>query len=207
MLTVLTAGLLVLLGMTSCSRSGQTSEEARVKVAFTAWKSAMLSSQTDQAMTYIPGEVDAYFGQLNSGVKPSTSGVAAGPSTVDFPVVDLLLRTALEKKVPAELRPNLTLNLLMRRIADKQLINLKDIEGIDLGRITINGHRASAELYYEGALLPALRLPFVQEGETWKIDVMAILPDAEILMRVDRAITGESADRQVDQLVKKLPPL
>ena len=205
MLTALLAGLLVASGATSCSQSAQTSEEAKVKLAFTSWKNAMLNSQIDQAMTYIPGNVDAYLHQLNSGIKPPVPAGAA--ASVDFPVVDQFLRTALEQKVPAELRPNLTINQLMQRISDKRLLNLKDIAGIDLGRITINGHRASAEIYCQGTLLPALRLPFVQEGTAWKIDVMTILSYAEVLMRVDRAITGESSEHQVDQLVKKLPSL
>ena len=55
--------------------------------------------------------------------------------------------------------------------------------------------------------LTALRLPFLKEGGAWKIDVMALLPYAEVLMRVDRAIKGETQARQVDQLVGKLPSL
>jgi hypothetical protein len=36
---------------------------------------------------------------------------------------------------------------------------------------------------------------------------MALLPYAETLMRLDRALKGESESDQVDQLVAKLPSL
>jgi hypothetical protein len=100
----------------------------------------------------------------------------------------------------------LTLGALMQRIADRHLFNPRDVREIALGPVSINGNRASAEVYYQGTLT-ALRLSFLKEGDAWKIDVMALLPYAEALMRVDRAIKGETEARQVDQLVSKLPSL
>ena len=127
-------------------------------------------------------------------------------TATESPGVDLLLRTALVRKVPASLRPNLTLRVLLQRIADRHLFNPRDVRQIALGTVWINGNRASAEVYYEGTLT-ALRLPFIKEADVWKIDVMALLPYAEVLMRVDRAIKGETETQQVDQLVGKLPSL
>jgi hypothetical protein len=94
----------------------------------------------------------------------------------------------------------------MQRISDRRLFNPRDVQDITLGPIFINGNRASAEVYYQGSLT-ALRLPFVKEGDAWKIDVMAFLPYAEMLMRLDRAVKGETEAQQVDQLVNKLPSL
>ena len=94
----------------------------------------------------------------------------------------------------------------MRRISDKHLFNPRDVRQIDLGVVSVDGTRASAEVYYQGTLT-ALRLPFIKESDGWKIDVMAMLPYAEVLMRVDRAIKGETEAQQVDQLVSKLPAL
>jgi len=108
--------------------------------------------------------------------------------------------------VPADLRAKLTLGALLQRITDRHLFNPRDLREIALGRVSINGNRASAEVYYQG-ILTALRLPFLKEDDAWKIDVMALLPYAEVLMRVDRAIKGETLTQQVDQLVSKLPSL
>jgi hypothetical protein len=201
---VLIPGILVILGMSSCGRLGQTNEQAQVKRTFESWKNAMINNQTDQAMTYIPRHVDDYLNEINS--RAGNSIVSPGGAASPSPGVDLLLRTALEKKVPAPLRFNLTLGALMRRITDRHLFNPRDVREIKLGHVAIDGNRASAEVYYQDALT-ALRLPFIKEGDAWKIDVMALLPYAEVLMRVDRAIKGETLTQQVDQLVGKLPSL
>lgn len=176
-----------------------------MKRAFESWKDAVINHQTDQALAYIPRHVDDYLNTLNSGAGNSTAA-GSGAATSPTPGVDLLLRTALAKKVPFPLRFHLTLGALMQRIADRHLLSSRDVREIKLGQVTINGNRANAEVYYQGTLT-ALHLPFVKEGDVWKIDVMALLPYAEVLMRVDRAIKGETEARQVDQLVSKLPSL
>jgi len=196
--------LLAVWGVSSCGRLGPTNEQARVTLAFESWKNAMINHQTDQAMAYIPRHVDDYLTALNSSA--GNSAPAANTAPIPWPGVDLLLRTALDKKVPADLRSHLTLGTLMQRIADRHLVNPRDVRGITLGRVSINGNRASAEVYYQETLT-ALRLSFIKEDDVWKIDVMALLPYAEALMRVDRAIKGETEARQVDQLVSKLPSL
>jgi len=195
---------LAVLGASSCSRMGPTNEQTQVTRAFESWKNAMIDHRTDQAMAYIPRHVDDYLNALNSGAGNSAPAANAAPSP--WPGVDLLLRTALEKKVPFPLRFHLTLGALMQRITDRHLLNPRDVREIKLGHVSIDGNRASAEVYYQGTLT-ALRLPFLKEGDAWKIDVMALLPYAEVLMRVDRAVKGETQAQQVDQLVSKLPSL
>jgi hypothetical protein len=196
--------LMVVAGTTSCGRLGQTGDQAQVTQAFESWKSAVINHQTDQAMAYIPRHVDDYLRTLNSPPPNPAPVTNATPST--SPGVDLLLRTALEKKVPAELRAHLTMAALLQRMSDRNLFNGRNIHELVLGPVVVSGDHASADVYYQGSLT-ALRLPFVREGDAWKIDVMALLPYAELLMRVDRAIKGETEARQVDQLVSKLPSL
>jgi hypothetical protein len=196
--------LLAVAGTASCSRLGQTGDQAEVARAFESWKDAVINHQTAQALAYIPRHVDDYLHTLNSPLVTSTP-TATGLASLT-PGVDLFLRTALEKKVPADLRSNLTVGALLQRITDRHLFNPHTVQQITLGRVSVNGNRASAEVYYQGTLT-ALRLPFIKEGDDWKIDVMALLPYAELLMRVDRAVKGETEAQQVDQLVSKLPSL
>lgn len=188
--------------MVSCSHFVPNSEQAKVAHVFTAWKEAMINHQTDQAMAYIPKHADDYLRALNSPPLAPSADTSASKS----PGVDLLLRTALEKKVPADLRTNLTLSTLLQRITERKLFNPRDLKEIALGRVSIHGDNASAEVYYQG-VLTALRLNFIKEDGAWKIDVLAILPYAEMLMKVDRTIKNESQTQQVDQLVSKLPAL
>ncbi len=190
-------GLLAWGGMVGCAHR-EVGEEARVKQAFEATKSALLNHQTDALLAHLPRNIYDYLQTLNTG--------GAGPS--DSPGVNLLLRTALEKKVPDDIRHGLTLNSLLQSIDDRKMLNLRDVQAIDIGQVTImsNGRQATAEIHYQGALT-ALRLPFIKEGADWKIDLMAVLPSAELLMRLDRAIKGETQAQQVEQLVSRLPSL
>jgi hypothetical protein len=198
------SSLFILVATSSCGRLGQSDEQAQVTQAFSAWKNAVVNQRINQALAYIPVHVGDYLNALNSEAANPVS--SPNPATSPSPGVDLLLRTALEKKVPADLRPHLTLGTLMQRIADRHLFNPRDVREIALGSVAVEGNRASAQVYYQGTLT-ALRLPFLKEGDSWKIDVMALLPYAEVLMRVDRAIKGETEAQQVDQLVSKLPSL
>lgn len=193
------AGCLSLLVLSACQRLGPADEQARVARAFEAWKTAVIDDQPDQAMAYIPRHVDDYLNALNS---PPPAGAAPSGN----PGVDLLLRRALEKKVPADLRSRLTLAAVFQRVTERHLFNPRDLREISLGPVSVSGDRASAEVYYANALT-AVRLPFVKENDGWKIDVLAILPYAETLMRLDRAVKRETEDEQVDQLVAKLPSL
>jgi len=203
-IVVLLAGVIVVTGISSCDRLRQANEQAKVAHAFDAWKTAIANQQTHQALAYIPSHVDDYLNALNTGTLSSGATPSSTPSP--SPGVDLLLRTALQKKVPAEMRPHLTLGSLLQRITDRHLFNPREVQQIELGPVSIEGNRASAAVYYQGSLT-ALRLPFIKENDVWKIDVMALLPYAEVLMRVDRAIKGETEAQQVDQLVSKLPSL
>jgi hypothetical protein len=192
---------LALLG--ACQRGGTNEEQAQVAQAFDAWKQAILDHHAGQAMAYIPRHVDAYLATLKSP-PPADSASTAAPSP--NPGVDLLLRRALAEKVPPDLRANLTMATLLQRIDDRHLFNPRDLREITLGPVSVDGDRASAEVYYDGALT-AVRLPFLKEDGAWKIDVMSILPYAETLMRLDRELKGQSEQSQVDQLVAKLPSL
>jgi hypothetical protein len=193
---------------TACHRHARSSDEQRsVNDAFEGCKKAILNRQVPQFMAYIPGNVYDYFGTLINAAPAAASAGAVAPHPADTcPGVDLLLRTALKRKVPPELRDHLTLDALVQNMVDRGLLSPREIGGMSLGRISVNGDRASAVLYYQGTLT-ALRVPFFKQGTAWKIDILALLPYAEVLMRVDRAITGQTEEEQVDQLVGRLPLL
>jgi len=197
--------VLAILGLSSCDRR-EGSDEMQVRKTFEAWQADVLNSRMGQSMAYIPQNVYDYFRALNAGEKSPSVASSSHQIANETPGVDLLLRTALSKKVDPAVRPTLTLDNLVQRITDKRLFKPRDVRQIKLGYIAISGNRASADIYYQGTLT-ALRLPFLKEGNKWKIDVLAILPYVEVLMRVDRAIKGETEARQVDRLVSDMPLL
>ena len=194
------AGSLALVILSACQHAGPSEEQARVAQAFDAWKNAVVNHQADAAIAYIPRDVDDYLNVLKD------PGSAPDPTAIQCPGVNLLLSRALDQKVAPDLRGQLTLSTLIQRITDRHLFNPHDLLEISIGSVSVDGDHASAEAYYDGTLT-AMRIPFLKEDDTWKIDVMAILPYAETLMRLDRALKGESQDHQVDELLAKVPTL
>jgi len=196
------AGGLALVLLGACHRSGTNEEQLQVTQAFDSWKAAILGHHAGEAMVYIPHHVDDYLSTLNAPPAPASTK----PAPSQYPGVDLLLRRALEEKVPPDLRARLTMTTLLQRIDDRKLFNPRDLREITLGPVSVEGNRASAEVYYDG-VLTAVRLQFLKEDDAWKIDVLSILPYAETLMRLDRELKGETEERQVNELVAKLPSL
>ena len=165
----------------------------------------MINHQTDQAMAYIPRHVDDYLHALNSArgrFRTRRQHPAQSIARCGFAPPD-----GLGKKGSRRFARQLDARRAACSESPTGTFSIPATSGeIALGHVSITGNRASAEVYYQGTLT-ALRLPFIKEGDAWKIDVMALLPYAEVLMRVDRAIKGETEAQQVDQLVSKLPSL
>jgi hypothetical protein len=206
-LTLALAPILILaLGLGACNRSGDAAEAARVKIDFDSFRAAILARHADQAVAYLPQDVNDYLSLLNSEPDLSAPEPDKDAASAEAPGVSLLVRTALDRKVNPSLRGHLDLQLLLQRVADRGLLNCREVRDLSLGHVSVHGDRASSELYFQGKPLP-LRLPFVKEQRVWKIDLLAMLPYAEVLMRLDRALTGKTESQQVDRLVAPLPIL
>jgi hypothetical protein len=198
--------LFLAFSLVSCGYHRESSDQIQVRQTFASWQADVLNSRMNQSMAYIPKNVYDYFQVLNSGTKTPVVAPALAPVVTQSPGVDLLLRTALDKKVAPNVRPTLTLDSLIQRITNKRLFKPRDVGQIRLGYVAVNGTHASADIYYQGTLT-ALRMPFLKQDGAWKIDVLAILPYVEVLMRVDRAIKGETQNQQVERLVSNMPVL
>jgi hypothetical protein len=173
---------------------------ARVKADFEAFRLAILERHADRISLYLPQNVGDYLARLN--------GDPSAPASAPYgaPGVNLLLRTVLDQKVNPALRAHLNLQLLLQRLSDRGLLDCHEIRGLSIGRVSIDGDRATAELFFDNNLLP-LRLPLVKQSGLWKVNLVAMIPYAEVLMRLDRAITGKTESQQVAQIVHPLPTL
>ncbi len=145
-------------------------------------------------------DASVYFANLASGGPDEqvTTHVKAAA-----PVVDRFFRAALEQRVSPDLRAHLTAENILHRLIEKESLRAGDFS---LGPISINGDQASASLIYRN-IPTGLQLSFAREKDGWKIDLLALFPSGEVLLRIDRAVTGESEAQQIERLVKQCPPL
>ncbi|MEI9997747.1 MAG: hypothetical protein WDO13_00495 [Verrucomicrobiota bacterium] len=187
---------LVAVVLAGCHRATPAADEARIVKTFGDAKAALIANQPDRAAACFASSADTYLAAL--------SAPPAGRSA--SPTVDLYLRTALARKVPANLRDPFTLATLARFIGERQLLKPRDLDDLALGRIAIDGdgRHATAALLDRKATLP-ISLPFVLEEGAWKIDLVPALPYIDVLLGLDRVFKGQTPQQQVDQLVAKLP--
>ena len=193
---------LSLLAVVSCGPSGDAVARLRVKTDFTALREALLAGHARQVTVYLPQDVGDYLRAINAGTSSSDTLAASRRA----PGVTRLLEAVLQEKVPPNVRAHLDLQVLLQRLGDRGLLDCREIRDVSLGRVDVDKDRASAELYYQGNLLP-LRVPFVKHASVWELDLLSMLPYAEVLMRLDRAVTGKSESQQVAQIVSPLPLL
>jgi hypothetical protein len=180
---------------------GPPAEQANAARAFGAWKDDILAHHVDQAMAFMPRNADAYLASL---IAPPVMSAANSPSA--HPAVDMLLRRALAEKVPPDLRAHLTLAVLLQRIVDKNLYDARELRKLTVGPASVDGDKASAQLYYDGMITP-VSLGFLKEDGVWKIDILSLLPWGETAMLVDRTLHRQGEDAQVTDLVSKLQSL
>jgi hypothetical protein len=105
---------------------------------------------------------------------------------------------------PAELRRWTTPDLINHALAAHWLSPATIAES-SLGKLTLDGPRASAPLLLKGK--PSLvSATFVRDGGQWRIDLGRTVGVADSLLRAFAAIAGRSEDAYVTELVGRLHP-
>ena len=130
LLAVLAGGILLGLGTASCTHSNSV-KTAAVKNDFGTFRTALLQGNVHQVITYVPQNVSTYLMTINS-----MGAVPPSPETPAAPSVDLLLRTALARKVAPQLRAHLTLQDLLQRLSGQGLLNCREIRISPLAAFT-----------------------------------------------------------------------
>jgi len=169
-----------------------------VRATFEGCRGALAHGQAEAALRYFPRSLDDYYARINSE--------EAGSAPGDTPQVDALVRASLDHCVPNRPLSGAPLADVLQRVLDRGLIDPRAIEALTIDQVVVNGGQAKADLAWEGRPLP-VRLAFVKEGAEWKIDLLALLPAAELAMQVDRLMERQSAEQQIRRLVNPLPVL
>jgi hypothetical protein len=87
---------------------------------------------------------------------------------------------------------------------DRSMMNTHAIDSLELGPVTVEGGRAHAEVLWQDSHT-TYQLVLVKEGNDWKIDLLGILPYAELGLRLERTLKNETEPQQLDRLVSLVP--
>ncbi len=166
-----------------------------MKHTFISFKHAIFAARAAEALGYIDRPSLDYL--------RGTALNTPDPQAPDAEVRDLV-RRVIEKMTPGGIRPGFTLDIPLQHMLDRSMMNTHAIDSLELGPVTVTGGSAHAEVLWQD-YHTTYQLLLVKEGRDWKIDLLGILPYAEIGMRVDRAIKNETEPQQIDRLVSLVP--
>jgi hypothetical protein len=115
-----------------------------------------------------------------------------------------LVRQAVLKMAPGASGPHLNLENSLQRILDQGWMNTHALDSIALGPVTLSGGGAHAEALWQGAHT-TYQVSFVRENHDWKVDLLGIVPYAELALRLERTLKGETEAQQLNRLVGLIP--
>lgn len=181
---------------TSVSVSGSASadESPAVAAAFETYTKAALAKDGATAVTVVATPVFAHFENVRKLALTGTEQqLAAGKLSTRVTVYTM--RGGLDA---ATLRTGSAQDLVKASI-DKGLVGEQGISNLELGKVTVTGDTASAEVTSRGQKAP-FGLAFVREDGKWKFDMMPVLDMA------DTALVGLAQEKNLtpDQLVEQV---
>ncbi|NGY63609.1 hypothetical protein G7043_32290 [Lentzea sp. NEAU-D13] len=169
-------------------------ESPAVTAAFETYTKAALAKDGATAVSVVATPVFAYFEDVRKLALTGTEQeLAAGKLSTRVTVYTM--RGGLDA---ATLRTGSAQDVVKASI-DKGLVGEQGIGNLKLGKVTVSGDTASAEVTSQGQKAP-FGLKFVREDGKWKFDMMPVLDMA------DAAFTGLAKEKNLtpDQLVEQV---
>ena len=190
-------GLLLLAScLSACAPAVPNDQEqqAQIREVFASFKADLFSGHAKQALAYLDRDSLNYFQTA------ATKSPAPGAKDAQ---IQYLLHRVLEKITPGGIKPGFTLDVPVQRILDAGWLTTRDLDHIELGPVKITGGQAQTEILWEGSHTTFQLFFLRQDG--WKIDIITMLPYAELALQSDRAIRRETDAQQLDRLVSQVP--
>lgn len=197
-LAVRLAGLMAMACLSACHPAApDRNEQDAVRQSFEAFKAALAARQAQQAIGVLDQPTRDY---LQASVTSPLD-----PSAPDEEVRELV-RQAAAKLTPGGIRPGFKLETPLQRVLNAGWINAQDIGQLGLGPVTVEGGQAHAEVMWQDQPT-TLELVFVRESGEWKIDLLKLVSYANLALRMDRTVKGQTETEQVARLVAQVPAL
>ena len=184
----------ILLSCAPASRDEQD-QKKQVKTVFADFKHAIFAAHAAEALRHVDRPSLDYL--------RNTIQTAPDPAAPDAEIRQLV-RQAVLKMAPGASGPHLNLENSLQRILDQGWMNTHALDSIALGPVTFSGGGAHAEALWQGAHT-TYQVSFVREHNEWKVDLLGIVPYAELALRLERTLKGETEAQQLNRLVGLIP--
>lgn len=176
-----------------------TAKDASVSVeeSFNAYKTAILAQDGDQAAIYVNSQTIAYYSDLLRLVKSGTKSEVQSKRLIDkFSIFAIRFRFAPEM---AGIKDGKS---LLSFAVNEGLIGERSVSALKYSSADILGNLAIVTLKTNDAI--STKLKFTKEDGLWKIDLVEMLPDANIAFTESARKTGYSEDEFIFMLLESL---
>lgn len=180
-------------------------DEAAVRAAFEAYRAALLARDGDAALLHVSEATFEYYGEVQRMALYATADEVRAR-----PLPDQLYVLMLRTRIPTERLRAMTPRELFAHGVVQGWIGEESTRTMQVGRIFVDGGRASAPVLQEGRPSP-LHLHFVRQDGAWKWDMLGVIQLMDPLFRQLAEGAGATPEALLLQVVegvakRRLPP-
>jgi hypothetical protein len=180
-------------------------EEAAVRAAFEAYRAALLARDGDAALLHVSEATFEYYGEVQRLALYATADEVRAR-----PLPDQLYVLMLRTRIPTERLRAMTPRELFAHGVVQGWIGEESTRTMQVGRIFVDGGRASAPVLQEGRPSP-LNLHFVRQDGAWRWDMLGVIQLMDPLFRQLAEAGGATPEALLLQVVegvakRPLPP-
>jgi hypothetical protein len=180
-------------------------EEAAVRAAFEAYRAALLARDGDAALLHVSEATFEYYGEVQRMALYATADEVRAR-----PLPDQLYVLMLRTRIPTERLRAMTPRELFAHGVVQGWIGEESTRTMQVGRIHVDGGRASAPVLQEGRPSP-LHLHFVRQDGAWRWDMLGVIQLMDPLFRQLAEAGGATPEALLLQVVegvakRRLPP-
>jgi hypothetical protein len=155
----------------------QKKEEKRVRKSHKKYTDAILNDQGAEAVKYVDSRTVTYYSDILNTTLHADSTTIEGLGILDKMMV-LLMR----HKMSADELLSFDGKSLLIHAVNLGMVGKSGASKIKIGKVTIKGNFASAEIISGGKVLP-YSYDFYKEGKTWKIDLTSSFPAVSVAFK------------------------
>jgi len=183
---------------TTNQNSNPKDESLSVEKSFNTYKTAILARDGELAAMYVNNETISYYSDLLKLIKFGTKNEIQSKRLVDkFTVLSIRLRFGNEITNIKDGKS------LLSFAVKKGLIGEQGVSGLKYSSVNISGDLAFVTLEVNNAISP-MKFKFTKENSVWKIDLVEILPSANIAFSYAAEESGYSDDEFIFMVLESL---
>ena len=177
------------------SKSDRIAKDA-VAQCFETYKAALLSKDGEIAAAQVTqGTIDAYQNYVDLAVSGTREEVQK------LPFINRLQVIMMRHCIPLDTLKSLDGSSAIVYAIDQEWIGKEEVKNTKLSDVTISGDRATAPVYVSG--LKAGLYKFGRDDDGWKLDLVALMEDANGPLSQMLLQTGETEDGFIFQVAEE----